>query len=542
MRKTLLLFIVSTFLLSFAAYAQQNDINVVYNSEGADVTVSFMPEDTKMATLLVLYPDESGAMQGDVRSSISVENFSEIVVWADFKTSTVDLATSFPFKLSHDMPAGYYKLFVNGMDFGSLYFAKADYINELIQDIKTAPVENYDSLIYENSVTIPLININYDEYISQKDTINLIIQQNKQDIPDGSQGLEYIKKIIRQGIALGTLNSGVQTLIPEILKSYWDEFSITIYSDFNEISNEVARLMLIHKKIAFGNLQEVKAAYEKSFVIARVNSATRETIKEVVNQNNSTLMLNFEGDYTKVSSAEALKALVGEGFNSVEEIQSAFNSRVNDLVKELKSKKEPTGSGGGSKRVAMVVTPLQTPVDTYVYPFTDTDDYLWAKGAIQALNKQGIISGVSNTLYAPADNLTREQFCKLIVTAFGFKKTSQIANFDDVKSSEWYYQYVDILASNGIIKGKGENRFGVGESITEQDVAVILYRVVKALGLNLRSANVSFDITGTSEYAEESLIMLTKGGIITGFIPQKFASRATAAVWIYALTEVDNNE
>ena len=38
----------------------------------------------------------------------------------------------------------------------------------------------------------------------------------------------------------------------------------------------------------------------------------------------------------------------------------------------------------------------------------------WAADAIGAMQRAGIINGVGNNLFAPADNATREQACKML--------------------------------------------------------------------------------------------------------------------------------
>ena len=52
-------------------------------------------------------------------------------------------------------------------------------------------------------------------------------------------------------------------------------------------------------------------------------------------------------------------------------------------------------------------------VKTVVF-LTDLADFAWAKDAIYALKKRGIISGVSDTEFAPASNIKRGDFILIL--------------------------------------------------------------------------------------------------------------------------------
>ena len=86
-----------------------------------------------------------------------------------------------------------------------------------------------------------------------------------------------------------------------------------------------------------------------------------------------------------------------------------------------------------------------------------------------------------------------------------------------------------------------ETRFGTGEFITRQDMAVMLYRAAAAADVEIlvvdaeKTVNDSADISG---YAADAVAELVKAGIINGdqnrnFNPKNNATRAQAAVMIY---------
>lgn len=174
--------------------------------------------------------------------------------------------------------------------------------------------------------------------------------------------------------------------------------------------------------------------------------------------------------------------------------------------------------------------------------FEDIDDVSWAKSAIEALYRAGIVSGKAERIYAPHENVTRAEFVTMLVKTFGLTSDNKTNNFSDVNESDWYYDSVNIAVGNGIISGIREDYFGANENITRQDIAVMSIRlwnvVEKQMTGNFR---VSFtDLDEISDYALDAVTSMTEAGVISGmdtgeFAPKANATRAQAAVIIYRL-------
>jgi hypothetical protein len=69
---------------------------------------------------------------------------------------------------------------------------------------------------------------------------------------------------------------------------------------------------------------------------------------------------------------------------------------------------------------------------------------------------------ISSASFAPYDNVTREEFVKLIIELTGIKSDGTNVEFSDVSKDSWYASYVDAAVSGGVVKGIGNGRFGVG--------------------------------------------------------------------------------
>ena len=175
--------------------------------------------------------------------------------------------------------------------------------------------------------------------------------------------------------------------------------------------------------------------------------------------------------------------------------------------------------------------------------FTDANG--WGKAYIEALRARGIISGKAEGLFMPDDSITREEFVKLVVELFGMTDSTAKAEFTDVDSSAWYYQYVATAAKKGIVSGVGDGQFGIGQKITRQDMAKIISNILTSQGIATTAASqdVFADYAQIADYAQEAVLSIYNLGIISGddqgnFNPNAFATRQESAKMIYGLLGV----
>jgi len=184
----------------------------------------------------------------------------------------------------------------------------------------------------------------------------------------------------------------------------------------------------------------------------------------------------------------------------------------------------------GSKAVSGIFT-VQDMV------FTDVPPTHWANAAISELYGKGVVSGTGGGMFTPDAQVTREAFVKMSVTAFGDAYSDGVSGFAD-DGGAWYSPYIKSAADTGLVTGYADGRFGVGESITRQDIAVILWR---RLGQPEAAASSFADNDEIADYAKTAVAYLASQGIINGyedgtFRPNDNATRAAAAKIIYGVT------
>lgn len=176
--------------------------------------------------------------------------------------------------------------------------------------------------------------------------------------------------------------------------------------------------------------------------------------------------------------------------------------------------------------------------------FTDTINN-WANNSINYLVARGIINGVGNDQFAPNNNITRAEFVKILAgieDGIDLTKANNVS-FADVQSGKWYSQSINWAVENKIAKGYSSRKFGLNDSITREQMAVMIYNVAKVIGYDLSDTNKSIkfaDDDKISSYAKDAVSAMQKAGIINGksnnlFDPQGKATRAEAAKMISIL-------
>ena len=252
------------------------------------------------------------------------------------------------------------------------------------------------------------------------------------------------------------------------------------------------------------------------------------------------LLENKIGVDASKGNAGIYRLLDGKSFADYAEYAAEFNRLVKEAENEtpLGVSSNKSGKGGTVGNVSFSgITPTPAPAPLKDRAFSDLDGYEWAEAAIETLKEKNIIAGRTKDIFAPGENVLREEFTKMVVVAFDLKETADIS-FDDVKNDDWFKPYLEKAVKAEIVTGEGDS-FGAGKTITRQDMAVIIYRALKYAGKELPTgeAEVFEDYGDIAPYAVEAVAALYKAGIIKGkdngkFEPEAFATRAETAVII----------
>lgn len=189
----------------------------------------------------------------------------------------------------------------------------------------------------------------------------------------------------------------------------------------------------------------------------------------------------------------------------------------------------------------------ETTEETEEVTFTDiTEEYAFAKVAIEELAKKGIIDGVGDGKYAPEKEFTRAQFCKMIVEALGYEEVEYKGEFTDVEADAWYEKYVGAAVETGLFTGTPDGKFNPDNIITRQEIAAVAGRAAvladivseEKIGKFVMEKSDYEDKDLVPEWAANEVAWLEAQSVFAEIAGEKFeaekqVNRAEAAVIVY---------
>ena len=175
--------------------------------------------------------------------------------------------------------------------------------------------------------------------------------------------------------------------------------------------------------------------------------------------------------------------------------------------------------------------------------FTDSAD-IKATDAVNMLSSLGVITGYTDGSYQPNKVVTRAEMAKMIFVVRNNKiddsaYQSNYSKLTDI-SNHWAKGYIKFCESQGIIAGKGNNKFDPDAKITREQLAAVLYRYAGKVGMDVTArADLKLfpDAGSVSAYATDALSWCVANGIVNGTLehgtayldPQGSATRAQVA-------------
>ena len=177
---------------------------------------------------------------------------------------------------------------------------------------------------------------------------------------------------------------------------------------------------------------------------------------------------------------------------------------------------------------------------TSAQTFTDVSVFDWYYEGVMYVSENGIMNGVGGNKFEPGTELKREMLATILWNMEGKPEPKDIAPFLDVMSGEYYSKAIAWAGENGIISGYG-SEYGVGEAVTREDFAAILYRYAEYKGYDTTQGGMAVrefaDYEEISEYAKAPVGWAVNTGIISGMgngniSPKTTTSRGQAAVML----------
>lgn len=151
-------------------------------------------------------------------------------------------------------------------------------------------------------------------------------------------------------------------------------------------------------------------------------------------------------------------------------------------------------------------------------PFNDVAEGDWFYNAVRYANENSLMAGVSDTTFAPNMNLTRAMVVQMLYSLEGKPAVVSGGNFTDVKASDWYADAVNWAASKGIVSGYSETTYAPNDSVTREQLSLILYKYAQSKNVTVNdysSLSGFVDAAKTSDWAEDAVEWAVGAGLIS---------------------------
>lgn len=181
--------------------------------------------------------------------------------------------------------------------------------------------------------------------------------------------------------------------------------------------------------------------------------------------------------------------------------------------------------------------------------FTDIAGH-WARAQIELMAANGYVKGMGGGLFAPDASVTRAQFATLLANVLNLAGDAG-APFTDVQPGQWYYATVGRAYAAGLVRGMSATLFAPDDLITREQMAAMICNALGYKGIlvdveDMKARLAGFaDKSSISGWARKSAAQAVAHGIIKGkpfggavnFAPSDRATRAEAVVMLKNLLD-----
>lgn len=526
--------------------ADANDVNVIKLSEAetaVTLSIGYPKQFNGESTVYIVPKDKlDDAKNGDLSAAIFMGERSLSNASAEYEflmpfSSQSGVYAAVSGESADDEISGRCRYFMYNSD-SAASAAKLTALNT---------ADNFEEALIGGAADAWYINTEADAWKNNKSTVLSIMKSMKKS---GFASTFSVEDAFTAACdTVNIKNCPINKIIADV--TYYSELECDITNnDFIKYPEQTAeKFKLLLSQDMPQTVSDIKDGFRTACALACMSNTERTSSIDALKNYNDIFLLDFDGDFTKVDAAELAKVFENNNYTSVEQVRKQFNDEVKRLI-GLKAPSTPvsggSGGGGGSVISNTYTGPgagLIDDINSIKNIFSDVSDDYWAVEDIRFVYENGIMNGDTEGDFRPNDPITREEWAKVVLSAFTIDTDDAECDFDDVDKSEWFYPFVAKAYMLGVINGYDEKNFGTGQTLTREDAVVMMYRMAQ-MARDIRAiqpAELTFaDADNISDYALDAVKIFVSAGVINGyesgeFVPQGSITRAEAAKIICSL-------
>ena len=150
-------------------------------------------------------------------------------------------------------------------------------------------------------------------------------------------------------------------------------------------------------------------------------------------------------------------------------------------------------------------------------PFTDVSKEDWFYDDVMFVYENGLMEGISSTQFGPYETQTRGRMAEILWRMEGSPAPKAKNSFADVEDGARYADAIAWITENDILSGYGKDRFGPGDPITWEQLAVMFYRYAQYKGYDISikgSQDELKDMDSTMDDAGKAVLWAVSNGLI----------------------------
>lgn len=318
--------------------------------------------------------------------------------------------------------------------------------------------------------------------------------------------------VVKISLSLGANIEGISVNLPtEALKALAavSNAKLTIESSIATVTFDANALSDVLSQAGETFTLNAGKADMSDFTAAQLLGAGEGSVFDINITSDGTAITNFSSGSATVTLPYTLKS--GENASDIVVYYMADNGILDS---------QSTQYDAANRKATFTTTHFSIYVvdAAWANPFNDVYEGDWFYNAVRYANENSLMAGVSDTTFAPNMNLTRAMVVQMLYSLEGKPAVVSGGNFSDVKASDWYADAVNWAASKGIVSGYSETTYAPNDSVTREQLSLILYKYAQSKNVTVNdysSLSGFVDAAKTSDWAEDAVEWAVGAGLIS---------------------------
>lgn len=246
-----------------------------------------------------------------------------------------------------------------------------------------------------------------------------------------------------------------------------------------------------------------------SHAVAKIEGTTYTSLQDAVNhvQDGQTITLLKDGQSATVDrEVSFIIANEGGSYTATLAPGSGYTMTEGENGQYTFTKKVTPGPGGEEEDG---------------FPFTDVKTSDWYYDAVKYVYENGLMAGTSETTFAPEVKLNRAMAVQILYNLEGKPAVTEAATFTDAAAAgEWALDAIAWAQQTGVVAGMGDNLFAPAAQVTREQFAQMMYNYAKYKGYDLTAAGDLAQFTDSGKlqsWAVTAMKWANGNGLINGF-------------------------